>query len=303
MEFGYNFSSNWQHDPFNYKEEEVLKLLSKVDMDCLEIQLAVVKIMDKHGNLIQKNKKSFFRLLKKYNIKVGSVHGPYPYYTHVYLDFIKGKLFRESINSIKNTIKIANELNAKTMVLHPVHSMGFHRDAVRYEKRITERIIKNLAIVRDYIEKNKFDITIGLETMEPDYEGRVVVCDKPQEMVNIIKALDSDRIKVTWDMCHTYRSIVRYNIKLKDLKEIAKNTCHIHYSSFSSTIGECHVPTNFGEKEPIHKMVALLDNFDGIVINEISPKVLCRFDPKIKMVDWLKIVLEQSRKDFKKWMH
>ena len=65
MKFGYNFSSNWQHDPFNYKEEEVLKLLSKVDMDCLEIQLAVVKIMDKHGNLIQKNKQSFFRLLKK----------------------------------------------------------------------------------------------------------------------------------------------------------------------------------------------------------------------------------------------
>ncbi len=302
MKFGYNFSSQWYHDPFNYKEEEVLKLLSKVDMDCLEIQLAVVKILDKHGKVVSKHKKSFFKLLKKYNIKVGSVHGPYPYYTHVYLDFIKGKLFKESISSLKNTIKIASELNAKTIVIHPTHTLGFHKDEVKYEKKITKKIIKNLAILRDYIEKNKFDVTIGLETMEP-MKNRVVVCDRPKEMVNIIKALDSDRIKVTWDMCHTYQSMKAYKLKIKDLKELAQNTCHIHYSSFSPILNQCHSPTNFGDKGPIHKMVSLLENFDGIVINEISPNMLCYFNPKIKMAKWLNTVSEQSRKDFKKWMH
>jgi len=46
MKFGYNFSNQLLKDPFNYSEERVFKLMSRTNMDCLELQLAVVGILD-----------------------------------------------------------------------------------------------------------------------------------------------------------------------------------------------------------------------------------------------------------------
>ena len=51
MRFGYNFSNQWLKDPFNYSEERVFKLMSVINMDCLEIQLAVVGIIDSKGDI------------------------------------------------------------------------------------------------------------------------------------------------------------------------------------------------------------------------------------------------------------
>jgi len=303
MRYGYNFSNQWAAEPFHYDMEKTLKLLSKVGMDCLEAQLAVVKVIDKNGNIDHEEKKRFCSLLKKYDIKIGSVHAPYPHFSPLYLDFSKGSMFKKSITTLKNSAKIANELGATNMVVHPTHSLGFYKDAIKHEKKITKTIINNLSILRDFMEKNKFDFTVGLETMEPSRKQRMIVGDKPKEMMEIIHSLDSKQFKITWDMCHTFRSLVAYNLKLKDFKEIAENTCHIHYSSYSTDYGQCHVPTNFGDNDTIHQMLKLLKNFNGIVINEISPSVLCCFDPKITMKNWLKLILKQSKEDFKKWTH
>jgi hypothetical protein len=74
MKFGYNFSNQWLKDPFNYSEERTFKLLSRIDMDCLEVQLAVLGIIDNKGNINNAQKEKIISLLKKYKINVGSVH-------------------------------------------------------------------------------------------------------------------------------------------------------------------------------------------------------------------------------------
>lgn len=301
MKFGFNFSTEWLKDPFNYSDEQVCKLLSNIKMDCLEIQLAVLGIIDHNGDINQQRKRQVVNLLKKYKLKVGSIHAPYPYYVPNYLNFKKGALYQKAIKSLKNSVKLACELSATIVVVHPSHTLGFYKDEVEYEKNITEIIVDNLCIIRDYIENKKFDIKIGIETMAPIKE-RIVVGDKPHEIVDIIKTLDSKKIGVTWDMCHTYRSLIKYKLKIKDFEEMAKYTCHIHYSSFSPIIDKCHCPTNYGRQKPIHQMLSLLDGYRGMVINEISPLMLIYLNPKRTLKEWLKLVLKQSQEDFKKWM-
>lgn len=302
MKFGYNFSNQWLKDPFNYSEERAFKLLSRINIDCLEIQLAVLGIIDNKGNINNTQKEKIITLLKKNKINVGSVHAPYPYYVSNYLNFKKGMLHKRALKSLKNSINVANELGAKVVVIHPSHTLGFYKNDVEYEKNITEIIIENLSIIRDYIEEKKFNIKIGIETMAPK-KDRIIVGDKPQEIVNIIKALDSKKIGATWDMCHAYRSLVKYNLKVKDFKELARYTYHIHYSSFSPILSQCHCPTNYGREKPIQKMVSLLRDYNGIVINEISPVMLIYLDPKRTLKKWLDLIIKQSREDFKKWMH
>jgi len=302
MEFGFNFSNQWLKDPFNDSEEQVCKLLSETNIDCLEIQLAVLGIIDKNGDINQDKKRKIFNLLKKYRIKVGSVHAPYPYYVPGYLNLKKGRVHRNAIKSLENSVNVACELGAKVMVIHPSHTLGFHKDAIKYEKNIIETIVENINIIREYIENKELDIKIGIETMSPKDE-RVIVGDKPEEIVSIIKTLNSKKIGVTWDMCHTYNSLIKYKLNIKDFKEIAKYTCHIHYSSFSPILSQCHCPTNYGRKKPIQEMISLLKDYNGIVINEISPIMLIYLDPKRTLRNWLNLILEQSREEFKKWMH
>jgi len=302
MKFGYNFSNQWLKDPFNYSKERVFNLFSRINMDCLEVQLAVVGIIDSNGDINKKQKEKIFTLLKKYKISVGSVHAPYPYYVSNYLNFKKGMLHKRALKSLKNSINVANELGTKVVVIHPSHTLGFYKNDVAYEKNITGTIVENLSRIRDYIEKKKFDIKIGIETMAPKRD-RIVVGDKPQEIVNIIKTLDSKKIGATWDMCHTYRSLIKYNLKVRDFKELARYTYHIHYSSFSPILSQCHCPTKYGKEKPIHKMISLLENCNVIVINEISPIMLIYLNPKRTLKEWLNLILKQSREDFKKWMH
>jgi len=299
MKFGYNFSNQWQKDPFNYSEERTFKLLSGINMDCLEIQLAVLGIIDNKGNINNAQKEKIITLLKKYKINVGSVHAPYPYYVSNYLNFKKGMLHKRAIKSLKNCIKLAKQLAAKVVVIHPSHTLGFYKNDVEYEKNITETIIENLSIIKDYIETNKFDIKIGIELMAPK-KDRIVVGDRPQEIVNIIKSLDSKKIGATWDMCHAYRSLIKYNLKIKDFKELAKYTYHIHYSSYSPILSQCHCPTNYGREKPIQKMISLLRDYNGIVINEISPIMLIYLNPKRTLKQWFNLIIKQSREDFKK---
>ena len=302
MKFGYNFSNQWLKEPFNYSEEQAFRLLSRVDIDCLEIQLAILGIIDGKGDIDNAQKDRILGLLRKFKIRVGSVHAPYPYYVPSYLNFKKGGLHKKAIKCLKNSIKVAGELEAKLVVIHPSHTLGFYKNDARYEKRITGTIVENLSLIRDYIERKKLDVKIGIETMAPK-KDRVVVGDKPQEVIGIIEALDSKRIGATWDMCHAYRSMVKYKLKLKDFKELAKRTCHIHYSSFSPIFSKCHCPTAYGREKPIHKMVSLLKDYNGMVVNEISPIMLIYLNPKRTMIDWLNLILKQSKKDFKKWMH
>ncbi len=302
MKFGYNFSNQWLREPFNYGEEKAFRLLSKVNLDCLEIQLAVVGIIDNNGDINNTQKEKILGLVKKCKISVGSVHAPYPYYVPNYLNFKKGGLRRRAIKSLKNSINVAKEFEAKVVVIHPSHTLGFYRNAVRYERGIIHTIIENLSLIRDYVERKRIDIKIGIETMAPK-KDRIVVGDKPQEIVSIIQALDSKKIGATWDMCHAYRSLVRYKLKLRDFKELAKHTCHIHYSSFSPIFSKCHCPTEYGRERPVHKMVSLLQDYKGIVINEISPVMLIYLNPKRTMERWLNLILNQSKRDFKKWMH
>ncbi|MGB2764931.1 MAG: sugar phosphate isomerase/epimerase family protein [Candidatus Aminicenantaceae bacterium] len=302
MKFGYNFSNQWLKDPFNYSEERAFKLLSGINMDCLEIQLAVLGIIDNKGNINNAQKEKIITLLKKYKINVGSVHAPYPYYVSNYLNFKKGMLHKRAIKSLKNCIKLAKQLAAKVVVIHPSHTLGFYKNDVENEKNITETIVENLSIIKDYIETNKFDIKIGIEIMAPK-KDRIVVGDRPQEIVNIIKSLDSKKIGATWDMCHAYRSLIKYNLKIKDFKELAKYTYHIHYSSYSPILSQCHCPTNYGREKPIKKMISLLRDYNGIVINEISPIMLIYLNPKRTLKQWFNLIIKQSREDFKKWMH
>lgn len=302
MKFGYNFSNQWLKEPFNYSVEHVCRLLSRITIDCLEIQLAVVGIIDSNGNINETQKEKISGLLKKHKISVGSVHAPYPYYVPGYLNFKKGTLHKKAIKSLKNSINVADELNAKIVVIHPSHTLGFHKNDAIYEKRITKTIVENLSLIRDYLEKKKFDIKIGIETMAPK-KDRVVVGDRPKQIVNIIKALGSKKIGATWDVCHTYKSLIKYKLKVKDFKELSRYTYHIHYSSFSPILSRCHCPTKYGKEKPIHKMVSLLEDYDGIVINEISPIMLIYLNPKRTIKEWLNLILKQSKEDFKKWMH
>jgi len=302
VKFGYNFSNQWLKDPFNYSEERIFKLFSGINIDCLEVQLAAVGIIDSKGDVDKTQKEKIITLLNKYRISVGSVHAPYPYYVSNYLNFKKGMLHKRALKSLKNSINVARELGVSIVVIHPSHSLGFYKNDVEYEKNITEIIVENLSIIRDYIEKKKFNIKIGIETMAPK-KDRVIVGDRPQQIVNIIKALDSKKIGATWDMCHAYRSLVKYNLKMKDFKELARYTYHIHYSSFSPILSQCHCPTNYGREKPIQKMISLLKDYNGIVINEISPIMLIYLNPKRTLKQWFNLILKQSREDFKKWMH
>ena len=89
-----------------HSEERAFKLLSGINIDCLEIQLAVLGIIDNKGNINNAQKEKIITLLKKYKINVGSVHAPYPYYVSNYFNFKKGMFNKMAIKSLNNFIKL-----------------------------------------------------------------------------------------------------------------------------------------------------------------------------------------------------
>ncbi|MFH1850629.1 MAG: sugar phosphate isomerase/epimerase family protein [archaeon] len=301
MDFGFNYSNQWYKEPFHYQDSKIMRLLSNIGMEAIEVQLGVVNVINRNGKVNLRRKAKFFAMAENYGLKVGSIHAPYPNYSPTYLDLISGEKSRAAIQTLKNSAQIAHEVGAGVMVVHPSHTYGLHSIDRRNEKAVIEKVIQNLSILRDFVEK-ECNITVGIETMAPK-DDRMIVGDRPQEIERIIRALNSKRVKVTWDMCHTYKSLMAYKLPVSDLKGIAKNTCHIHYSSYSPIISQCHCPTEFGKKTPIYEMLGLLKGYKGTVINEISPLLLLFLNPNLTLEEWLQKIIDNSKAGFEKWMH
>ncbi|GEM_PF-1519420 len=296
MKFGFNVSNGWMGEPYNLRLNRIFEMLASAKAECVEAQLKNVSVMTEGGAINRKGKNYFFNLAASYDFEY-TIHAPFPYYAPVYLEFLRGKRHKRSINILKSCTDVANELDAKIVVVHPSHSLGFPSDQRKYQGKIIRRITENLKEVVDYIEKNGYDVKIALETMSPKPE-RMVVGDRPREIIRITDALGSEHAGIAWDMCHTYKQMLTYKYKVKDFKPIAERTIHIHHSDYSPLMERCHCPQGFGVSG--RGMTKLLKGYNDMVISEVSPKLFLYLDPMKTPEEWLRIVLRNTKKTFMK---
>ncbi len=293
IKFGINLSKELLEEPFNLEIREVLDMFSSLKVDNVEISLRTANVFSRKGDLDIKKVKEFKDLTSSYKFTY-VVHAPFPYYAPTYLDLLHGKKHKRAIKILEESIKISSEIGAKVMVVHPSHTFGFHKE--ENEKKLIKKIIENLSLISKYLDKLE-DIKLGLETMAPK-KDRIVVGDYPKEIMNILTHLNSNRMGVTWDMCHTFKSMQKYNLKIKDFEGIAKNTCHVHHSDFTPLLNKCHCPEGYGKNKK--NFVSLLKkyHYNGVVTSEMNPMLLIFLNPKKKIEDWFKEIIKNTKKIF-----
>lgn len=296
IKFGLNVSKEWLEDPFNFELEEVFELFSKLKIDCLEAQLRNVEVFSRKGEVYEKGKKKFLDLANSYNFTY-TIHAPYPYYAPTYLNLLHGTLHKKAIKILEECTKIADQINAKVIVIHPSHTLGFRSGEKKHVNRLIEKISKNISSVTDHLDKASADANIGLEAMAPKPK-RIVIGDHPKDLIRIIERVNSKKVGITWDMCHTLKSMKAYNFSIKEFEEIAKYTYHVHHSDFSPLLNRCHCPQGYGDSERL--MINLLKKFkyDNIVIAEISPRLFLYLDPMKKLESWIKEIINTTKNLF-----
>ena len=128
------------------------------------------------------------------------VHVHAPYYVNLAGD---GEEIEMSFDKILRSAKMANNIGAKTVIIHP----GFYGD--HSEKKTMKLIIKNAKKINGMLKKEKLKTKIGIETM-----GKQKVFGTLEEIIEVCKNV-KDVIPVI-DLAHIH---ARGNGSLKERKD------------------------------------------------------------------------------------
>ncbi|MDR1820478.1 MAG: sugar phosphate isomerase/epimerase [Methanobrevibacter sp.] len=190
-------------------------------------------------------------LLKSFNLKY-SIHSPT---TDINLASLNRTIQKASIQEIKNSIEIANDLDADIVVVHPG---GFSFLGEPCEKKILNRSKESLKACRDY--GRELGVTPVIENM-PNHEG--FIYKDVHELNDLLTDLE---MKMALDIGHAFTN----GFKEEEL--------------YFDLVSHVHLSDNFGDKD-LHLALGkgkidfkkIVDNFkgknyDGVFILEIGDK-------------------------------
>ena len=165
----------------------------------LNLDLNAIEIQFVRGLYVMSDEEA--QVIREYSMENDiEVHVHAPYYVNLAGDSEEVEM---SIDKIVRSSEMANNIGAKTVVIHP----GFYGE--NSEKKTMKLITKNLKKITSMNKKEKYDVKIGIETM-----GKQKVFGTLDEVIEVCKNV-KDVIPVI-DFAHIH---ARGNGSLKERKD------------------------------------------------------------------------------------
>ncbi len=149
----------------------------------------------------------------------------------------------KNVSVMKKVIKIAAEIGAEYIVVHPGHQNG--------GKKCLNLNILNL--IRLCALAEEYDITLLLENLF-DRDGGNKIGVFPGEIFHIIEMVGSEHLKINLDIGHAFIASNAYGLSLEDYFELGEYIYQIHLhdnfgilESKAAMFGDCHLPLGLGK--------------------------------------------------------
>lgn len=199
IKFGVAANPEKFYEAGNKNSEQMPKYLYEIGLDAYEYQCSRgVRISDKKAQLLKEQ-------ALKYNIKL-SVHAPY----YISLSTQEEQKKINTIKYITDTMKAANKMGAKEIVVHAGSLLGLERE---YAVNCACELLKRAIDVAD--DMGLSDIIICPETM-----GKINQLGNSKEIIKICEI--DKRLKPTIDFghlyCREYGKLVSYEDWKKELQ-------------------------------------------------------------------------------------
>ncbi len=293
-------SKGWFSDPYNFSLEEVLELYSQAKIKVVEFQGVNQKIFDSMGNLNKEMKRSVLDTLSSFDFCY-IYHSPYPGYAPVYLDESCGKPHERIVDILDAGFEICVEIDAPAAIVHPSHKVRYDWE-VEVEEKLISKIYASLRDAIKMVEKYDMPLLIGVENMPPKI-GVKRVGTRPDEILEIIRSLNSPYVGTVWDFGHATISHTLMNIPYeKFFDEFADNCIHTHIHSnyglsgaldekkdYEVKKGDLHLPVGFGVT-PVEDFIKVLANkgYRGAFILESGPDSYENVYGELDIIEWIK---------------
>ena len=135
------------------------------------------------------------RLAKEYNLPL-QVHAPY---VNVRLADLNPRIREASIQSIKDGIDLARQLDARIVTINLGNTTK--RRLKQVHKDVRKGLLDSISTLSDYAEQH--DVTIGIENVPTDTSAWTEALGKrTEEIIEILKETHSKNIGVTFDVGH-----------------------------------------------------------------------------------------------------
>lgn len=299
-ECGMNVSKGWLSDPYNLSLEQVLELYSQAKVKVVEFQAVNLKIFDTMGNLNKEMKRNVLDTLSSFDFCY-IYHSPYPGYAPVYLDENYGKPHERIIDILDAGFEICVEIDSPVAIVHPSHKVR-HDWEVRVEEKLISRIYASLKDAIAMVEKYDMPLLVGVENMPPKISVKRIGT-LPEEILEIIKGLDSPYVGTVWDFGHATISHTLMKIPYeKFIGEFADMCIHVHVHSnyglsgalderkdYKDKKGDLHLPVGFGVT-PVEDFIRVLarKGYRGSFILESGPDSFMHTYGELDFIEWIK---------------
>lgn len=192
------------------------------------------------------------------------VHVHAPYYINLAGD---GEEIEMSFEKILRSARMANNIGAKTVVIHP----GFYGE--NSEKKTMKMIIKNSKKITGMIKKEKLKIKIGIETM-----GKQKVFGTIDEIIEVCKSVKG--VIPAIDLAHIHARGSGCLKERKDFEEIFEKLkplrlkhylIHVTGVLYENGNEFYHLPIKKGDMPIAPLIEIILDNNDNVTLISESP--------------------------------
>lgn len=264
----------------NFGEEETIKLLAKAGFDSIDYNLESCDNVNGNKLFVGTTDEEFDAYFKKVksildenNIIVGQ--------THAHTGGIKFTTSQEYFSIILRCIKATKILGSKYIVIHPLILPSYKYDENKQEckKMNMEFFTKLIPYLQEHNVKN------GLENMwNWDNNKKKIcptVCSRPEEIIDYIETLNSDRFVACLDLGHvnltsdTGDTVEGAILKLGKYLEIV----HIHDND---GLDDSHIAPFFGGTNWINVAKAFKSvGYNGILNLEVGNEHFNRFGKNI----------------------
>jgi sugar phosphate isomerase/epimerase len=222
--------------------------------DSLQDFLDTVTPTFSHVEVICEGNHTNYEVLSSYDCTV-SFHAPF---SDLNIMSLNEAIRAESLSQISENIRTANTYNAEAVCIHPGHFSPLGMHFPEKVRTIQKASLKALARTAEDL-----DIKVGVENM-PLFP--ILSCRTPQDMEDLVTAVDSEYLGITFDVGHA-------------------NTTHTakQFLTLKELIVSVHLHDNFGDEDShlalgegntdLHVLKELMDKRLIIEVNEYQDAV------------------------------
>lgn len=210
--------------------EASLRYLKEIGLNAQEIEFV------RNVYLKEERARKIGDLAKELKIKL-SVHAPY----YINLNSDKKEIIEKSKFFILNSMKIADELNADCVIIHPAYYGKFS------EKETFERVKKKIIEILDKAGENGIKTKLALETMAKKSQFADL-----DNSIKILKEIKSKQLTLCIDFAHIFvrnGGKIDYEeifdkLKILKFKRIFSHFSNMKYNLNKKKFVDVHVPLN-----------------------------------------------------------